>query len=97
MIRYPDLYQLPVQVIDTVLLSPNPNNGYFGFQVKLNKKQQAVVYVYDINGRQVDNKQYSPSLLIDDRFSLGNAIPGTYLLRVITENDSRDIRFIISR
>ncbi|SFD54688.1 Por secretion system C-terminal sorting domain-containing protein [Chitinophaga sp. CF118] len=91
------VYTLPVHVIDTVLLSPNPNNGNFGFQVKLIKKQQVVVYVYDMNGRLVDRKQYSPTLLINDTFSLGNSISGTYLLRVITENDSRDVRFIISK
>jgi hypothetical protein len=91
------VYTMPVHVIDTLILSPNPNNGYFSFQVKMIKKQQVVVNVYDMNGRLVDSKQYSPSLLINDTFSLSNSISGTYLLRVIAENDSRDLRFIISR
>jgi hypothetical protein len=91
------VYSQPVHVIDTLILSPNPNNGNFSFQVKMIKKQQVVVNVYDMNGRLVDTKQYSPSLLINDTFSLGSSISGTYLLRVIAENDSRDIRFIISR
>ena len=91
------VYATPVHVIDTLILSPNPNNGYFSFRVKMIKKQQVVVNVYDMNGRLVDSKQYSPSLLINDTFSLSNIISGTYLLRVIAENDSRDIRFIISR
>lgn len=91
------VYATPVHVIDTLILSPNPNNGYFSFLVKLIKKQQVVVNVYDMNGRLVNSKQYSPSLLINDTFSLGNTISGTYLLRVIAENDSRDMRFIISK
>lgn len=91
------VYTLPIHVIDTVLLSPNPNNGYFSFQVKMVKKQQVVVSVYDMNGRLVDSKQFSPSLQIDDKFALGNTVSGTYLLRVIAENDSKDVRFIISK
>ncbi|GAA3912449.1 T9SS type A sorting domain-containing protein [Chitinophaga oryziterrae] len=91
------VYTLPVHVIDTVLLSPNPNNGYFSFEVKMVKKQQVVVSVYDMNGRLVDSKQYSPALQIDDKFALSNTVSGTYLLRVIAENDSKDVRFIISK
>jgi hypothetical protein len=91
------VYTLPIHVIDTVLLSPNPNDGYFSFKVKMIKKQQVVVYVYDMNGRLADSKQYAPSLLIDDKFALSNSISGTYLLRVVAENESRDVRFIISK
>ncbi|SEW39703.1 Por secretion system C-terminal sorting domain-containing protein [Chitinophaga sp. YR573] len=90
-------YVLPVHVIDTVLLSPNPNDGNFQFKIKMNRKQQAIVWVYDVNGRIVDKRQYAPSLQISDQFSLANEISNTYILRVITESESRDVRFIISR
>ncbi len=90
-------YSLPVHVIDTVTLSPNPNNGNFRFRIKMNRSQQVVVYVIDVNGARAAIKQYAPSLQIDDQFALGNVIPGTYILRVIAENDSRDVRFIITR
>jgi PKD repeat protein len=89
-------YVLPVHVIDTVMLSPNPNDGNFQFKVKMNRKQQAVVWVYDVNGRIVDKRQYAPSLQISDQFNLPNEISSTYILRVITESESRDVRFIIS-
>ncbi len=89
-------YSLPVQVIDTVMLAPNPNDGNFRFKVNLNRKQQVVVYVYDINGGILGRKQYAPTLTIDDQFSLNNTLPGTYVLRVIAENESRDLRFIIT-
>ncbi|KAA2242742.1 T9SS type A sorting domain-containing protein [Chitinophaga agrisoli] len=89
-------YSLPVQVIDAVTLSPNPNDGNFRFKVSLNRKQQVVVYVYDINGGILGRKQYTSTLTIDDQFSLNNTLPGTYVLRVIAENESRDLRFIIT-
>ncbi|KAA2238709.1 T9SS type A sorting domain-containing protein [Chitinophaga agrisoli] len=90
-------YSMPVHVIDTVTLSPNPNNGNFRFRIKLNRSQQVVVYVIDVNGARAAIKQYSPGVQIDDQFALGNVIPGAYILRVIAENESRDVRFIITR
>ncbi|WP_188134014.1 SprB repeat-containing protein [Chitinophaga sp. CF418] len=88
---------VPVQVIDTVMLSPNPNNGNFNFKIKLNRKQQIVAYVYDMNGIIAGKKQYAPTLQVDDSFSVGGSVTGTFILRVITETESRDVRFIISR
>ncbi|MVT12639.1 T9SS type A sorting domain-containing protein, partial [Chitinophaga tropicalis] len=90
-------YNMPVHVIDTVMLSPNPNNGQFNFKVKLNRKQQVVAYVYDMNGVIAGKKQYAPTLQIDDSFTVGGTQTGTFILRVITESESRDVRFVISR
>jgi hypothetical protein len=91
------VYTVPVSVIDTVTLSPNPNNGTFNFKVKLSKKQQVVVNVYDISGNLLARKQYAPSLSVADQFVLSNVLSGTYLLRVVSVNDSKDVLFIISR
>ncbi len=88
---------LPIRVIDTVILSPNPNDGNFRFQIKMSRKQQVIVSVFDLNGRILAKQQYSPALLIDDRFALGNANNGIFILRVVAENESKDVRFIISR
>ncbi|RBL89991.1 T9SS type A sorting domain-containing protein [Chitinophaga flava] len=88
---------LPVRVIDTVTLSPNPNDGNFRFQIKMSRKQQVIVSIFDLNGRVLAKQQYSPALLIDDRFALGNANNGIFILRVVAENESKDVRFIISR
>ncbi|SHN44289.1 T9SS type A sorting domain-containing protein [Chitinophaga sp. CF418] len=90
-------YSLPVQVIDTVMLSPNPNNGNFNFRIKLNRKQKIVVYVYDMNGIIAGKKEYAQTLQVDDAFSVSGSTTGTFILRVITETESRDVRFIISR
>ncbi len=90
-------YSMPVHVIDTVTLSPNPNNGNFNFKIKLNRKQQIVAYVYDMNGIIAGKKQYAPTLQVDDSFSVGGSTTGTFILRIITESESRDVRFIISR
>lgn len=90
-------YSTPVKVIDTVVLAPNPNNGNFNYTVKLNRKQQMIVYVYDMNGAVADKKKYAPALEVNDSFTLNGVITGTYILRVIAESESKDVRFIITR
>ncbi|NLR67440.1 T9SS type A sorting domain-containing protein [Chitinophaga varians] len=90
-------YSVPVSVIDTVMLSPNPNDGNFRFQIKLKRKQQVMVTVFDLNGRILAKLPYSPALQIDDRIALGSVNNGIFILRVVTENESRDVRFIVNR
>ncbi|MBC9909249.1 T9SS type A sorting domain-containing protein [Chitinophaga varians] len=90
-------FSVPVSVIDTVMLSPNPNDGNFRFQIKLKRKQQVMVSVFDLNGRILAKQPYSPALQIDDRIALGSVNNGIFILRVVAENESRDVRFIINR
>jgi hypothetical protein len=88
----------PIQVIDTVTLYPNPNTGQFSVHVKLSKKQKLIMLVQDMgSGREIIRRTYDPVLTTDDYFALGNVSNGTYVLRVIAENDSRDVQFVISR
>ncbi|ANE52824.1 SprB repeat-containing protein [Flavisolibacter tropicus] len=90
--------QTPVRIIDTVTLTPNPNGGQFDVQVRLGRKQKVILQVLQMGtGNELMRKNYEGTLLIEDRFSLGNVAGGTYVLRVITENDSQDVLFIIAR
>ncbi|MCF6407193.1 T9SS type A sorting domain-containing protein [Chitinophaga filiformis] len=90
-------YTQPVHVIDTVMLSPNPNDGHFTYNIKLNRKQQMIVYVYDLNGVVADKRQYAPTLEVHDSFTVNGTSTGIFILRVITQSESRDVRFMISR
>lgn len=92
------VYTPPVHIIDTVALFPNPNSGQFSARVKMSRKQKLVMIIQDMGtGREVMRRSYNPSLITEDQFTLGSVAPGTYVLRVITENDSRDVLFIINR
>lgn len=92
------VYEPPVQVIDTVVLYPNPNTGQFSVHVKLNRKQKLIMLIQDMgSGREIARRAYNPALTTDDQFALGNVSNGTYVLRVIAENDSKDVLFVISR
>jgi len=55
------------------------------------------VYVYDLNGVIAEKRQYAPALEVNDSFTVGGTATGVFILRVITQNESRDVRFIISR
>ncbi|MFL5743699.1 MAG: SprB repeat-containing protein [Niastella sp.] len=92
------VYTPPISVIDTVTLYPNPNTGQFSVHVKLGKKQKLIMLVQEMgSGREIIRRTYDPVLITDDYFALGNVSNGTFVLRVIAENDSRDIQFVISR
>jgi hypothetical protein len=92
------VYTPPVQIIDTVTLYPNPNSGQFSVHVKLNRKQKLITLIQDMGtGREIVRRVYDPALITDDQFVLGNVSNGTYVLRVIAENDSRDVLFVIQR
>jgi hypothetical protein len=92
------VYTPPVQVIDTVILYPNPNTGQFSVHVKLSRKQKLIMLVQDMGtGREIERRTYDPVLTTDDQFTLATVSNGTYVLRVIAENDSRDVLFVIKR
>jgi hypothetical protein len=92
------VYNPPVQVIDTVILFPNPNSGQFSVHVKLNRKQKLIMLIQDMGtGREIVRRTFDPVLITDDQFALGNVSSGTYVLRVIAENDSKDVLFMIKR
>lgn len=90
-------YVLPVNIIDTVGLYPNPNSGQFQFKIKLNRKQAVIVTVISNNGTWMAQKEYDRTDLVDDKMTLGNIAAGTYIFRVITENESRDVIFVVGK
>ncbi|RFM25851.1 hypothetical protein [Deminuibacter soli] len=90
-------YIVPVSIIDTAGLYPNPNNGQFRFHVKLNRKQSVIACVISSTGTWMARQSYDRTDLIDDNMSLGTIPSGTYIFRIITENESRDIMFLVGR
>ena len=83
--------------IESVEISPNPNMGQFILKVKLYTKQQVHVKVIDLYSKLWYSKQYPADLEFEDTISITEALPGTYVLWVVTENDSKALLFIISR
>ena len=81
--------------IEDVSLSPNPNDGNFTVDVKLFKKQAFVVMIVNSAGVEQFKQTFIDSDQYNNTFSLsGN---GTYILKIISEYDSAQRTFIVTK
>lgn len=83
--------------IESVVVSPNPSNGSFAVEVKMIKKYNVSIVVYDVLGSRRYDKNWTNVQEVEDAIVLNNPAPGVYLLRVITDTDARDIRLIVNQ
>lgn len=79
-------------------LFPNPNTGSFTVELEFYKKQDYVLGIYDITSTAwfSDHQLQSTGSVYSVNLPAG-ATNGTYVLRVVSEFDSRALNFIISR
>jgi hypothetical protein len=82
--------------IKSVLIKPNPNEGNFRIQIELFSKQQITIKVIDYYSNLWMNTLYPADTFFDKEITLQNVIPGTYILWIVSENDSRSVVFIVS-
>lgn len=83
--------------IEKVQISPNPNNGQFKVRVKLYTKQQVQIKVLDYYSKIQYSARYPETIELEQDINIQGALPGTYILWVITDNDYKAILFIISQ
>jgi len=74
--------------IKQVGISPNPNKGDFNISVDLNQKQMVSIRVTDILGINHFSKDWEKVLHVEENITIPNAVPGIYVVQVITETDS---------
>jgi hypothetical protein len=88
---------LPDKVIKTLKVAPNPSNGEFNLIIELSRRQLMQVKIFNvIGGDMAFSKNYDrTSLNINERINI--ATSGTYVVRVTTENDSKDIMIVVTR
>lgn len=78
-------------------LFPNPNNGQFTLNVEFYKMQKVSVYVTSVPGVIVMPKQTFPTtmhLIKNFLTEMSGAQPGTYIMRIVSDYDSRNILFV---
>jgi hypothetical protein len=84
--------------IDTVIVSPNPNNGNFNLKVKLYKNQRLLIKIYSVSGTVLWNKQWDYTSNVQEAVSLPSNIGnGLVFIKVLTENDVRDVEVLIAK
>ena len=83
--------------IQSVGLSPNPNDGQFNLTVSMYKKQNFTIFVNDATGVE----KYRISVTDSDSFfgniSVPNITNGTYVLKVVSAYDSKHLLFIVTQ
>lgn len=78
-------------------LFPNPNNGQFTLNIEFYKMQKVSVYVTSVPGVIVMPKQTFPTtmhLVKNFLTEMSGAQPGTYIMRIVSDYDSRNILFV---
>ena len=83
--------------IEKVQVSPNPNSGLFRVKVKLYTKQQIQIKVLDYYSKIHYSARYPETIELEQEINIQGALPGTYVLWVIADNDYKAILFIISQ
>lgn len=84
--------------IDTVIVYPNPNKGTFTLQVNLFMKQKLLVNIYSSAGQLLWAKQWDGVNSIKEPVTLPvNVSMGTVFIKVLTNNDARDVQILITK
>jgi hypothetical protein len=84
--------------IDTVIVSPNPNNGNFNLRVKLYRNQRLLIKIYSVAGTVLWNKQWNYTSEVSEPVSLpANIGHGLVFIKVLTDDDVRDVEMLISK
>jgi uncharacterized protein YjdB len=79
-----------------LVLFPNPNSGVFTLGCTEHMASEVTVMITDLLGRTVYNSVvpvHSEKIAAD--INLGDVVPGTYLVQVISGTDRRRIQFVV--
>ncbi|HXB40724.1 MAG TPA: T9SS type A sorting domain-containing protein [Bacteroidia bacterium] len=83
--------------IKNLILYPNPNTGRFTIDVILYKKQSFAIFIFDALGNEILRLPFFNSNAESAFINLNNPVPGSYILKVIAEYDSKIKTFLISQ
>jgi SprB repeat len=81
-------------VIEEVVVYPNPNNGQFSYTIKLNKPQRALVYIVDLIGKEYYRKKFESTSDITEQVQLDKFASGVLVMKIITDSETRDIKIV---
>jgi len=82
---------------ENITLKPNPNNGSFSVDFTLYSTERVLIKIVDMYSKVVYQQNIAPTIGHEQFISLSKVPSGTYLLVMVSETDSRSVRFIISK
>jgi subtilisin-like proprotein convertase family protein len=80
--------------LENFSLYPNPNNGNFNIKFNSSSSNEIKIGVHDMRGRQIFNKSYSNTGLIDQNLQLDNVQAGVYLVTV-QDGNRKEVKKIV--
>jgi hypothetical protein len=83
--------------IQSVAVSPNPSTGEFDVVIKLAKKYNLSIVVYDVLGNRHYDNTWESIEELTQHIILNDVSAGVYLLRAVTESDAQDVRILINK
>ena len=86
-----------VRPIEVFSITPNPNTGEFTVKVTLVKSHALVILIYDVRGNEVYRKNWQDIKEINEAIKLPDSQSGAFLVRVITENDAKELKMIVNK
>lgn len=90
----------PTSVIDarlqeSILVSPNPSNGTFNLQARLNELSNVIIEIADTSGRLVYSKQVNNTLELNEDMRLDHLKSGIYFLSLSSEKGKAVVKLSI--
>jgi subtilisin-like proprotein convertase family protein len=73
---------------------PNPNNGNFNIKFNSSSTNEIGVFVHDIRGREILNKQFQNTGLFEENIQLSSVQAGVYLVTV-QDGDKKEVKKIV--
>ena len=82
--------------LDGFGIYPNPNNGNFNVKFNSSTSNEIGVFVHDIRGREIYNKQFQNTGFIEQNIQLSSVQSGVYLVTV-QDGDRKEVKKIVIR
>ena len=76
------------------MVYPNPNNGDFNVKFSSNSNEEIKIGVHDMRGREIFNRSYANTGLIDQNLQLDDVQAGVYLVTV-QDGNRKEVKKIV--
>ena len=80
--------------IKDFVVYPNPNNGDFNVKFSSNSNEEIKIGVHDMRGREIFNRSYANTGLIDQNLQLDDVQAGVYLVTV-QDGNRKEVKKIV--
>jgi PKD repeat protein len=92
----PDTDQkVKLNMIESAKAYPNPSDGIVNFEIKMSSPGDFMVYLFSLKGSLIDVVKVSNQDNYSRVYNLQGLSAGIYILKVITQNDSKAFKLII--